>query len=164
MEFRQSLLSYIFAGSTKWRINYEFPELTLEFDNNHVKLSPEQVLEAYIHKGWLWSTITLKTLEQNYQFKGLFNAQAEKLKTEIYNDAKFIKNQRNADQIKKALIPYLFEYQEFINQNCYLSHYFTQLFKVDIIQRSQAEVDRFISLIQRDQSFAFESVQQILFD
>lgn len=164
MEIRPSLLSYIFAGSTKWRINYEFPELTLELDGTHAKLNPEQVLETNIRKGWMWSTITLKTMDQNYQFKGLLNTQAEKLQTEIYNDAEFLKNQRNADQIKTALLPYLFEYKDFIQQNRYLSHYFTQLFKADITQRSQAEVDRFSSLIQRDQSFAFEALQQSLFE
>ena len=132
MEIRPSLLSYIFVGSTKWRINYEFPELTLELDGTHAKLNPEQVLETNICKGWMWSTITLKTLDQNYQFKGLLNTQAEKLQTEIYNDAEFLKNQRNADQIKTALLPYLFEYKDFIQQNRYLSHYFTQLFKADI--------------------------------
>lgn len=105
MEIRPSLLSYIFAGSTKWRINYEFPELTLELDGTHAKLNPEQVLEINIRKGWMWSTVTLKTLNQNYQFKGLFNAEAEKLQTEIYNDAEFLKNQRNAEQIKTALLP-----------------------------------------------------------
>ena len=74
MEIQPSLLSYIFAGSTKWCINYEFPELTLELDGAIVKLNPEQVLEAYIRKGWMWSTVTLKTQDQNYLFKGLFNA------------------------------------------------------------------------------------------
>ena len=48
MEIRPSLLSYIFVGSTKWRINYEFPELTLELDGTHAKLNPEQVLETNI--------------------------------------------------------------------------------------------------------------------
>ena len=38
MEIQPSLLSYIFAGSTKWCINYEFPELTLELDGAIVKL------------------------------------------------------------------------------------------------------------------------------
>lgn len=164
MEIRPSLLSYIFADSTKWYINYEFSELTFELDGTNVKLNPEQILKTNIRKGWMWSTVTLKTLEQNYQFKGLFNAQAKKLQAEIYNDAEFLKNQRNADQIKTALLPYLFEYQDFIQQNRYLAHYLTQLFKADITQRLQAEVDRFSSLIQRDQSFAFEALQQSLFE
>ena len=164
MEIQPSLLSYIFAGSTKWCINYEFPELTLELDGAIVKLNPEQVLEAYIRKGWMWSTVTLKTQDQNYLFKGLFNAQAEKLQTEIYNDAEFLKNQRNAEQIKTTLLPYLFEYQDFIQQNRYLSHHFTQLFKSDITQRSKDEIDRFNRLIQRDKSFVFEPFQQGLFE
>lgn len=164
MEIQPSLLSYIFAGSTKWCINYEFPELTLELDGAIVKLNPEQVLEAYIRKGWMWSTVTLKTQDQNYLFKGLFNAQAEKLQTEIYNDAEFLKNQRNAEQIKTTLLPYLFEYQDFIQQNRYLSHHFAQLFKADITQRSKDEIDRFNRLIQRDKSFVFEPFQQGLFE
>ncbi|RZG76208.1 UvrD-helicase domain-containing protein [Acinetobacter sp. WCHAc060025] len=164
MEIRPSLLSYIFAGSTQWRINYEFPELILELDGTRATLNPEQVLEANIRKGWMWSTVTLKTLDQNYQFKGLFNAQAEKLQTDIYNDAEFLRNQRNAEKIKTALLPYLFEYQDFIQQNRYLSHHFTQLFKSDITQRSKTEVECFSSLIQRDRSFAFESQQQNLFE
>lgn len=164
MEIRPSLLSYIFAGSTNWCINYDFPELILKLDGAIVKLNPEQVLEAYIHKGWMWSTVTLKTQDQNYLFKGLFNAQAKKLQTEIYNDAEFLTNQRNAEQIKTTLLPYLFEYREFIQQNRYLSHHFAQLFKADITQRSKDEVDRFNRLIQRDKSFVFEPFQQGLFE
>ena len=38
MEIRPSILSYIFAGSTKWCIKYEFPELTLSLDGAIVKL------------------------------------------------------------------------------------------------------------------------------
>lgn len=72
MEIRPSLLSYIFASSTKWHINYEFPELTLELADRCVKLNPEQVLEIHIRKGWMWSSVTLKTLNQNYQFQGIF--------------------------------------------------------------------------------------------
>lgn len=47
MEIRPSLLSYIFAGSTKWRINYEFPELTLELDGTLVKQTYYQVMKIY---------------------------------------------------------------------------------------------------------------------
>jgi DNA helicase-4 len=72
MEIQPSLLSYIFAGSTKWCINYEFPELTLELDGAIVKLNPEEVLKSYIHKGWMWSTVTLKTQDQNYPVLELF--------------------------------------------------------------------------------------------
>lgn len=105
MEIQPSLLSYIFAGSTKWCINYEFPELTLELDGAIVKLNPEQVLEAYIRKGWMWSTVTLKTQDQNYLFKGLFNAQAEKLQTEIYNDAEFLKTKEMLNRLKQHCSP-----------------------------------------------------------
>ena len=70
MDIRPSLLSYIFADSTKWRINYTFPELILELDTKIIKLNPEQVLETHIQKGWIWSSLTLETLDQNFQFKG----------------------------------------------------------------------------------------------
>ncbi|ENW63925.1 hypothetical protein F910_02779 [Acinetobacter baumannii NIPH 410] len=36
MDIRPSLLSYIFAGSKKWRINYTFSELVLELDTKTV--------------------------------------------------------------------------------------------------------------------------------
>ena len=70
MDIRPSLLSFIFADSSKWRINYAFPELVLELDTRTVNLNPEQVLETHIQKGWIWSSLTLETLDQNFQFKG----------------------------------------------------------------------------------------------
>lgn len=164
MEIRPSLLSYIFAGTTKWRLNYEFPDFTFEIDNRITKLNPEQVLEIHIQKGWIWSSLTLKTLDQNFLFKGLFNSEAEDLQTEIYSDTEFLKNKRNAELIKITLLPYLFECQDFINQNVYLSHRFTNLFRADLTQRSKADVEHFAGLIQRDSSFAFEPLQQDLFE
>ena len=53
MNIRPSLLSYIFASSTKWRINYTFPELLLELDTKTIKLNHEEVLETHIQKGWI---------------------------------------------------------------------------------------------------------------
>ena len=101
MNIQPSLLSFIFAGSKKWRINYTFPELVLELDTRTVKLNPEQVLETHIHKGWIWSSLTPKTVDQNFQFKGIFNTQAEEFQTKIRNDAEFQRNKRNADKIKE---------------------------------------------------------------
>jgi DNA helicase-4 len=121
MNIRPSLLSFIFASS-KWRINYTFPELVLELDTKTIKLNPEQVLETHIQKGWIWSSLTLKTLDQNFQFKGMFNTQAEQFQAEIRNDAEFLRNKRNAEKIKETLKPYLREYHNFIQQNIYLSH------------------------------------------
>lgn len=164
MDIRPSLLSFIFAGSKKWRINYTFPELVLELDTKTIKLNPEQVLETHIQKGWIWSSLTLETLDQNFQFKGMFNAQAEQLQAEIRNDAEFLRNKRNADKIKEILKPYIYEYQNFIQQNIYLSHRLSKLFRSDLSQRSKASVEQFNSLIQRDSSFALEPPLQNLFD
>ena len=164
MNIRPSLLSYIFANSTKWRINYTFPELILELDTKIIKLNPEQVLETHIQKGWIWSSLTLKTLDQNLQLKGIFNAQAEKFQIKLYNDAEFQKNQRNAENIKEVLRPFLLEYQNFIQQNLYLSYRLCNLFRSDLSQRSKASVEQFGSLIERDSSFAFEPVLQNQFE
>ncbi len=87
MDIRPNLLSFIFAGSSKWRLSYTFPELVLELDTRTVKLNPEQVLETHIQKGWIWSSLTLKTVDQNFhQFKSIFNTQAEQFQVEIRND------------------------------------------------------------------------------
>ena len=99
MDIRPSLLSFIFADSSKWRINYAFPELVLELDTRTVNLNPEQVLETHIQKGWIWSSLTLETLDQNFQFKGVFNTQAEELQIKLHNDAEFLRNKRNAEKI-----------------------------------------------------------------
>ena len=107
MDIRPSLLSYIFASSTKWRINYTFPELLLELDTKTIKLNPEEVLKTHIQKGWIWSSLTLETLDQNFQFKGVFNTQAEELQIKLHNDAEFLRNKRNAEKIKKTLKPFL---------------------------------------------------------
>ena len=107
MDIRPSLLSFIFADSSKWRINYAFPELVLELDTRTVNLNPEQVLETHIQKGWIWSSLTLETLDQNFQFKGIFNAQAEEFKIKLNDDAEFLRNKRNAEKIKKTLKPFL---------------------------------------------------------
>ena len=164
MDIRPSLLSYIFADSTKWRINYTFPELLLELDTKTVKLNPEQVLETHIQKGWIWSSLTLETLDQNFQFKGIFNTKAEEFQNKLHNDAEFLRNKRNAEKIKETLKPYLLEYQNFIQQNIYLSYRLCNLFRSDLSQRSKASVEQFNSLIQRDSSFAFEPVLQNQFE
>ena len=139
MDIRPSLLSFIFADSSKWRINYAFPELVLELDTRTVNLNPEQVLETHIQKGWMWSSLTLETLDQNFQFKGVFNTQAEELQIKLHNDAEFLRNKRNAEKIKKTLKPFLLEYQNFIQQNLYLSYRLCNLFRSDLSQRSKAE-------------------------
>ena len=149
MDIRPSLLSFIFADSSKWRINYAFPELVLELDTRTVNLNPEQVLETHIQKGWIWSSLTLETLDQNFQFKGVFNTQAEELQIKLHNDAEFLRNKRNAEKIKKTLKPFLLEYQNFIQQNLYLSYRLCNLFRSDLSQRSKASVEQFGSLIQR---------------
>lgn len=164
MDIRPSLLSYLFAGSTQWRLSYQFPELFIEFENKKVQLNPEQILEIQIQKGWLWSSLTLKTLDQNYLFKGIFNAQAENFKTEIQNDAEFLHNKRNAEQIKSILEPYLLEYQDFIHQDLYLSHRSSNIFRSDLSQRAKDDVDRFDRLIKRDSNFSFEPTLQSLFE
>ncbi|MEN5173624.1 UvrD-helicase domain-containing protein [Acinetobacter higginsii] len=164
MDIRPSLLSFIFADSSKWRINYTFPELVLELDTRTVNLNPEQVLDTHIQKGLIWSSLTLKTLDQNFQFKGMFNTQAEQLRVEIHNDAEFLRNKRNAEKIKETLKPYLREYQNFIQQNIYLSHRLSKLFRSDLSQRSKASIEQFNSLIQRDSSFSFEPPLQNLFE
>ncbi|WP_462176578.1 UvrD-helicase domain-containing protein [Acinetobacter baumannii] len=164
MDIRPSLLSYIFAGSKKWRINYTFSELVLELDTKTVSLNPEQVLETHIQKGWIWSSLTLKTLNQNFQFKGMFNKQAEQLQAEIRNDAEFLRNKRNAEKIKENLKPYIHEYQAYIQQNIYLSYRLSNLFRSDLSQRSKALVEQFNNLIQRDSSFAFDPPLQNLFE
>lgn len=164
MDLKPSLLSYIFMDCTHWRLSYTFPQLTLELDGQTTKLNTEQVLEIHIHKGWIWSSITLKTLNQNFILKGIFNTQAEKLQTEVRNDAEFLQNKKNAEKIKIVLEPYLSEYEDFINQNIYLSHYFSNLFRSNLSQRSKADVERFNSLIKRDASFGFESHLQNLFE
>lgn len=128
MDIRPSLLSYIFAGSAKWRINYTFPELILELDTKTIKLNPEQVLETRIQKGWIWSSLTLETIDQNFQFKGVFNTQAEEFQIKLYNDAEFLRNKRSAEKIKESLKPFLLEYQNFIQQNIYLSYRLCNLF------------------------------------
>lgn len=164
MDIRPSLLSFIFVGSKKWRINYTFPKLVLELDTKTVNLNPEQVLETHIYKGWIWSSLTLKTVDKNFQFKGMFKTQAEQLQAEIRNDAEFLRNKRNAERIKETLKPYLFEYHNFIQQNIYLSHRLSKLFRSDLSQRSKASIEQFKSLIQRDSSFAFEPPLQNLFE
>ncbi len=164
MDIRPSLLSYIFADSTKWRINYIFPELILEINTKTIQLNPEQVLETHIQKGWIWSSLTIKTRDQNFQFKGIFNTQAEKFQIELRNDAEFLGNKRNAEKIKKTLEPFLLEYQNFIQQNIYLSYRLCDLFKSDLSQRSKASVEQFNSLIQRDSSLEFEPVLQNQFE
>ena len=137
MDIRPSLLSFIFADSSKWRINYAFPELVLELDTRTVNLNPEQVLETHIQKGWIWSSLTLETLDQNFQFKGVFNTQAEELQIKLHNDAEFLRNKRNAEKIKKTLKPFLLEYQNFIQQNLYLSYRLCNPFSSDFSQRSK---------------------------
>ncbi len=164
MDIRPSLLSYIFADSTKWRINYTFPELILELDTKIIKLNPEQVLETHIQKGWIWSSLTLETLDQNFQFKGIFNAQVEEFKIKLNDDAEFLRNKRNAEKIKETLKPFLLEYQNFIQQNIYLSYRLCNLFRSDLSQRSKASVEQFNSLIQRDSTLAFEPVLQNQFE
>lgn len=164
MNIRPSLLSFIFAGSSKWRLSYTFPELVLELDTRTVKLNPEQVLETHIQKGWIWSSLMLKTVDQNFQFKGMFNTQAEQFQAEIRNDAEFLRNKRNAEKIKETLKPYLLEYHNFIQQNIYLSHRLSKLFRSDLSQRSKVTIEQFNSLIQRDCSFAFEPPLQNLFE
>ncbi|TCB82972.1 hypothetical protein E0H90_13255 [Acinetobacter sp. ANC 3791] len=164
MDIRPNLLSYLFADSTNWRLTYTFPELILELDIKTIKLDPEQVLEIHIQKGWIWSSLTLKTLEENFQFKGIFNAQAEEFQTKICTDAEFLRNKRNAEKIKETLKPYLQEYQSFIQQNIYLSHRLSNLFRSDLSQRSKAFVEQFNSLLQRESSFAFEAHLQSLFE
>lgn len=164
MNIQPSLLSFIFADSGKWRVNYTFPELILELDTKTVNLNPEQVLETHIQKGWIWSSLTLKTIDQNFQFKGMFNTQAEQLQAEIHNDAEFLRNKRNAEKIKETLKPYLREYHNFIQQNIYLSHRLSKLFRSDLSQRSKASIEQFNSLIQRDSSFVFEPPLQNLFE
>ena len=164
MDIRPSLLSFIFADSSKWRINYAFPELVLELDTRTVNLNPEQVLETHIQKGWIWSSLTLETLDQNFQFKGIFNAQAEEFKIKLNDDAEFLRNKRNAEKIKETLKPFLLEYQNFIQQNIYLSYRLCNLFRSDLSQRSKASVEQFNSLIQRDSTLAFEPVLQNQFE
>ncbi|MCU4578439.1 UvrD-helicase domain-containing protein [Acinetobacter courvalinii] len=164
MNIRPSLLSFIFADSSKWRINYTFPELVLELDTRTVNLNTEQVLEIHIQKGWIWSSLTLKTLDQNFQFKGIFNTQAEQLRAEIHNDAEFLRNKRNSEKIKETLKPYLREYHNFILQNIYLSHRLSKLFRSDLSQKTNAWIEQFNSLIQRDSTFAFEPPLQNLFE
>lgn len=164
MNIRPSLLSFIFADSSKWRINYAFPELVLELDTRMVNLNPEQVLEIHIQKGWIWSSLTLKTLDQNFQFKGMFHIQAEQLQAEIRNDAEFLRNKRYAEKIKETLKPYLREYHNFIQQNIYLSNRLSKLFRSDLSQRSKTLVEQFNNLIQRDGSFAFDPPLQNLFE
>ncbi|MDN5638501.1 MAG: UvrD-helicase domain-containing protein, partial [Staphylococcus equorum] len=159
-----SLLSYIFAGSAKWYLSYEYPELTIKLDDNTTKMTPEQVLDIHIQKGWIWSSLTLKTLDQIFLFKGIFNSQAEEFRTQIQSDTEFLKNKRNAEQIKAVLQPFIIEYQDFIHQDRYLSHRFSNLFRSDLIARSKPDVDRFDSLIKRDRSFCFESQQQVAFE
>ena len=149
MDIRPSLLSFIFADSSKWRINYAFPELVLELDTRTVNLNPEQVLETHIQKGWIWSSLTLETLDQNFQFKGVFNTQAEELQIKLHNDAEFLRNKRNAEKIKKTLKPFLLEYQNFIQQNLYLSYRLCNLFRSDLSQRSKAEPYRVCRKIGR---------------
>ncbi|KAF1020137.1 MAG: hypothetical protein GAK29_03716 [Acinetobacter bereziniae] len=61
MDIRPSLLSYLFVGSVKWQLNYQFPELILEVDDKQVRLNPEQILEIQIQKGWLWSSLKIIT-------------------------------------------------------------------------------------------------------
>ncbi|RLL22819.1 hypothetical protein D9K81_06395 [Acinetobacter chengduensis] len=141
MDIRPSLLSYIFAGSTKWRINYIFPELILELDTKTIKLNPEQVLETHIQKGWIWSSLTLETLDQNFQFKGIFNTQVEEFQIALLHDAEFLRNKRNAEKIKETLKPFLREYQNFIQQKLYLSYRLCNLFRSDLSQRSKALVE-----------------------
>lgn len=155
MDLKPSLLSYIFMDCTHWRLSYTFPQLTLELDGQTTKLNTEQALEIHIHKGWIWSSITLKTLNQNFILKGIFNTQAEKLQIEVRNDAEFLQNKKNAEKIKTVLEPYLSEYEDFINQNIYLSNYFSNLFRSNLSQRSKADVERFNSLIKRDATFGF---------
>lgn len=164
MDIRPSLLSYIFAGSTKWLINYEFPELSLELDGNIAKLNSEHILEIHIQKGWIWSSLTLKTLDQSFLFKGILNTQAEKIKIEIQSDTEFLKNKRNAEQIQRALQPHISAYQNFINQYVYLSHRFSSLFREELTLKAKTEVERFHNLIHRDHSFAFEPSKQDLFE
>ena len=149
MDIRPSFLSYIFADATKWRMNYTFPELVLELDTKAIKLNLEQVLETHIQKGWIWSSLTLKTLDQNFQFKGIFNTKAEEFQIKLHNDAEFLRNKRNAEKIKETLKPFLLEYQNFIQQNLYLSYRLCNLFRSDLSQRSKASVEQFGSLIQR---------------
>ncbi|WP_180644582.1 UvrD-helicase domain-containing protein [Acinetobacter bereziniae] len=164
MNIQPSLLSFIFAGSSKWRLSYTFPELVLELDTKTVKLNPEQVLETHIQKGWIWSSLTLKTVDRNFQFKGIFNTQAEQFKTEICNDVEFLRNKRNAEKIKETLKPYLQEYHNFIQQNIYLSYRLCKLCRANLSQRSKTSVEQFNSLTQRDSSFAFEPPLQNLFE
>ncbi len=59
-----------------------FSELILlELDTKIIKFNPEQA-ETYIRKGLIWSSLTLETLDQNFQFKGIFNVQAEEFKNQ----------------------------------------------------------------------------------
>jgi DNA helicase-4 len=104
--------------------------------------------------------INTQTLDQNFQFKGIFNTQAEEFQIKLNDDAEFLRNKRNAEKIKETLKPYLREYQNFIQQNIYLSYRLCNLFRSDLSQRSKASVEQFNSLIQRDSSFAFEPVLQ----
>lgn len=61
------------------------------------------MLETHIQKGWIWSALTLKTLDQNFQFKGKFNAQDEEFQIALLNDAEFLRNKRNVEKIKEDL-------------------------------------------------------------
>ncbi|EXE61926.1 uvrD/REP helicase N-terminal domain protein [Acinetobacter sp. 1542444] len=164
MDLKPSLLSYIFTGSTNWKLSYTFPKLKLDFNKQTNHLTLDKILDINIQSGWIWSSVTLSTSEQNYVLKGIFNSQAKVLKSNLLNDIEFLNNKKNADTIKEVLKPYLQEYQNFIQQNIYLSHRLCSLFRADLSERAKNFVEKFSNLIERDSSFAFEADLQNLFE
>jgi hypothetical protein len=50
--------------------------------------------------------INTGNLDQNFQFKGIFNAQAEEFQIKLNDDAEFLRNKRNAEKIKETLKPF----------------------------------------------------------
>lgn len=164
MDLKPSLLSYIFIDSTNWKLSYIFPELKLDFDKKTKHLTLDEILDIRVQSGWIWSSVTLSTLEHNYVLKGVFNSHAKVLETTLLEDIKFLNYKKNAEIIKEELKPFLDEYQYFSQQNIYLSYRLSKLFRSDLSQRSKACIEQFNSLIQRDSSFAFEPPLQNLFE
>lgn len=164
MDLKPSLLSYFFTRSANWKLSYTFPEVKLDINKQTTHLTLDEILDVNIRSGWVWSSITLSTVEQNYVLKGIFNSQAKILKSNILDDIEFLNNKKNADTLKETLKPYLVEYQNFIQQNIYLSHRLCSLFRSDLSERVKAFVEKFSKLIERDSSFAFEADLQNLFE
>ncbi|USP39510.1 UvrD-helicase domain-containing protein [Acinetobacter sp. XS-4] len=164
MDLKPSLLSYIFTGFANWELSYTFPTLKLDLNKQTTHLTLDEILDINIQSGWIWSSVTLSTSEQNYVLKGVFNSHAKVLKSNLLDDIEFLNNKKNADTIKEVLKPYLQEYQNFIQQNIYLSHRICSLFRSDLSMKTKNFVEKFSNLIERDSSFAFEADLQNLFE